>query len=194
MPGGNKPNLANGGIIRQHYHCLTKRTRKEPPKEYNPSSKCLPPVVGGAFATEVAALMKTRRRSSARREFFRSNGRAPIYSQKMQKRYRAPTSTLRCARPLQPRYHRCQWYAAPVCQQRKPPLTTMMDRFAWVVVLAPNEGCGRENREEEKGRRRSEEGWGRGCSFRAKNPRRPFLLSPLFSIIYLLFGGKWCNL
>jgi hypothetical protein len=51
----------------------------------------------------------------------------------------------------------------PICKQRKPPLTTMMDRFAWVVVLAPIRGCGRESREEEKGRKRRGKGWARGA-------------------------------
>jgi hypothetical protein len=39
----------------------------------------------------------------------------------------------------------------------------MIDRFAWVVVLAPNQGCGRESREEEKGRKRRGKGWARGA-------------------------------
>jgi hypothetical protein len=149
MPGGNKPNLANGGIIRQHYHCLNERTRKEHPKEYDPSSKRLPPVVGGAFATKAAALTKTRRRSSAQREFLSSFGARQFVFRKSRYAVARPRPHSARARPLQPRYHRCQWYAAPLCQQRKPPLTTMIDRFAWVVVLAPIRGCGREGWEEE---------------------------------------------
>jgi hypothetical protein len=44
----------------------------------------------------------------------------------------------------------------------------MIDRFAWVVVLAPNQGCGGEGWEEEKGRRRREERMGAGCNFHTK--------------------------
>ena len=39
----------------------------------------------------------------------------------------------------------------------------MMNRFAWVVVLAPIQGCGRENWEEEKGRKGERQGWARGA-------------------------------
>jgi hypothetical protein len=66
----------------------------------------------------------------------------------------------------------------------------MISRFAWVVVLAPNQGCGSESWEEEKGRRKERKGMGAGCSLRATNPRRPSLLSLLFSIAYLLFSSK----
>jgi hypothetical protein len=123
------------------------------------------------------------------RIFQRSFGTRRFDLQKIQIRYRAPTSTLRCARPLQSRYHRCQGCAAPIDKKHQSPLTPMISRFAWVVVLAPIRGCGRESWEEEKGRK-GEERDGRGVQFACQKTTSPVSLSLLFAIIYLPFSGK----
>jgi hypothetical protein len=100
--------------------------------------------------------------------FFRSNGRAPIFFQKIQIRYRAHTVTLRCARPLQPRYHRRQGCAAPIDKNHQSPLTPMMVALLGWSCSLRNQGCGREDRERRKAEEGERKGMGAGCNFHTK--------------------------
>ena len=72
-----------------------------------------------------------------------------------------------------------------------------MSRFAWVVVLAPIQGCGGEAREEGKGKKR-EEGMGEGCSFCAsvatvQDSRKLFISKHLLVIFLISVYNTTCK-
>ena len=118
---------------------------------------------------QAATLQKPRRRSSARRNFFQPLRHAPILWQKSRHAVAFPGSHAACARPLQSRYHRRQWFARA-------------DLYKTQIAIDADDGSlclgGRargeirvvvmkagQRRKAEKGERK---GMGEGCNLRAK--------------------------
>jgi hypothetical protein len=114
-------------------------------------------------------LTNTHRKSSARRDFFEQLRRAPIlFAENPDTLSRAHVHT-----PLGRAHSNhaiigVKGALGPIDKNHQSPLTPRISRFAWVVVLAPNRGCGREDRERRKAEEGERKGRGAGCNFHTK--------------------------